>query len=213
MMIVACSSEQEVKTVHLTNDYGQTVNAYCRSRDNKIRGDKIDPGLTLSWSFKDNSIRTTLFWCDLSVEGKSLHFDIYRCQNDKIYIMAMVIKMVVGMMMMIMGCSSNETRSTVQLANDYGQTVKVHCESRGNKIKASEIEPGSTLSWSFHDNIVCSTLFWCDLAVEDKYLHFDIYKCYMQSEYPTSWWIDRDGVHPFNFDQSLGCPWNSTHID
>ncbi|CAN0863560.1 U-box domain-containing protein 43 [Linum grandiflorum] len=129
--------------------------------------------------------------------------------TSRIYIMAIVIKLVWGMMMMvmmIMGCSSNYDSSRIQLANDLGDTVKVHCQSKGTKIKAHEIEPGSVLSWNFGDTIFCNTLFWCDLAVLDKHLHFDIYKCDRKSNYPTSWRIYRLGVYSTNF-RDLSYPW------
>ncbi|CAN1779586.1 Self-incompatibility protein S1 [Linum perenne] len=57
-----------------------------------------------------------------------------------------------------------------QLPNNH--ILIVHCKSKDDDLKARLIPVGSEMSWSFTPDIRDITLFWFDLAVQDKRLTF-----------------------------------------
>ncbi|CAN1299336.1 hypothetical protein LINPERPRIM_LOCUS24165 [Linum perenne] len=62
--------------------------------------------------------------------------------------------------------------------------------------KRRSIQVGSEMSWSFTPDIRDITLFWCDIAVQDKRLSFVAFQDWV-GEYPDSvyWVVEDDGVH------------------
>ncbi|CAN0863570.1 S-protein homolog 24 [Linum grandiflorum] len=101
---------------------------------------------------------------------------------------------------------SCQAQLTLELTNELGKILIVHCRSADDDIHAQAISPGSILRWSFDINISCSTLFWCRLAVGDKRLSFDIYNC-KDSFSPTRWWVNDDGVYAIDVPKPQ-YPWN-----
>ncbi|CAN1805393.1 Self-incompatibility protein S1 [Linum perenne] len=78
-------------------------------------------------------------------------------------------------------------------------TLIVHCHSKDDDLKARGIPPGLETSWSFVPNFIFHvTLFWCNLAVQDKRLSFVAYQQGRDDE-PDSihvyWVVKDDGVH------------------
>ncbi|CAN1139248.1 S-protein homolog 29 [Linum perenne] len=54
-------------------------------------------------------------------------------------------------------------------------TLIVHCESGDNDLQPQLVLGGSEFHWSFHLTLIGTTLFWCNLAVQDKRLLFTAY--------------------------------------
>ncbi|CAI0427452.1 unnamed protein product [Linum tenue] len=65
---------------------------------------------------------------------------------------------------------------TVHVANKLSNKILlVHCRSKDDDLGALVVEIGAEMSWRFEVNAMGSTLFWCNLAVEDKRLSFEAY--------------------------------------
>ncbi|CAN1299362.1 S-protein homolog 31 [Linum perenne] len=71
----------------------------------------------------------------------------------------------------------------------------VHCYSHNDNLKARVVPAGLDYSWSFKMNLGKSTLFWCNLAVQDKRLSFDAFKNLDDDQYPLYWMVFDDGVY------------------
>ncbi|CAN0927751.1 S-protein homolog 29 [Linum grandiflorum] len=95
--------------------------------------------------------------------------------------------------------------------NSSKSAVIVHCQSKDDDLKAHVVQFGSEVDWKFEP--YCSTLFWCNLALQDKRLHFDAFKeetCGRHCAY-TDWVVIDAGV----YRNAIGCqerlfhPWIS----
>ncbi|CAN0840774.1 S-protein homolog 74 [Linum grandiflorum] len=73
--------------------------------------------------------------------------------------------------------------------------VIVHCQSKNDDLKAHVVQFGSWVEWTF--GVSWTTLFWCDLALQDKRLHFDAFlPSAISADDPDAYWIVRDlGVY------------------
>ncbi|EFJ18377.1 hypothetical protein SELMODRAFT_59760, partial [Selaginella moellendorffii] len=50
---------------------------HCRSAQNDLGAQKIKPKASFGWPFGDRVFGNTLFWCDVSLNGKSRSFNAY----------------------------------------------------------------------------------------------------------------------------------------
>ncbi|CAN0859152.1 S-protein homolog 2 [Linum grandiflorum] len=94
----------------------------------------------------------------------------------------------------------------VHVSNHLGKTLIAHCRSKDDDFGAQLFIVESELSWSFSDYFGVA-LFWCNLAVSDKRLHFDAYKN-DGVPYPTNWAVNDDGVYSTDTGFTL-YPWNT----
>ncbi|CAN1142994.1 S-protein homolog 6 [Linum perenne] len=76
----------------------------------------------------------------------------------------------------------------VHIRNELSMMLILHCQSRDDDLHARVLPVGSEFTWSF--TFMEATLFWCDLAVQDKRIHFDA----IGGEKPCSFrWVVKDG--------------------
>lgn len=62
---------------------GRRLSVHCRSREDDIHHQILEPGDAIEWNFKLNFLRTTLFYCDVQWENSSwYHFDAYDANRD-----------------------------------------------------------------------------------------------------------------------------------
>ncbi|CAL1363730.1 unnamed protein product [Linum trigynum] len=61
---------------------------------------------------------------------------------------------------------ANAAKVDIKNALSGGKRLIAHCGSKDDDIGAQVIEEGASLHWSFE--AVSETLFWCNLAVEDR---------------------------------------------
>ncbi|CAN1143002.1 hypothetical protein LINPERHAP2_LOCUS13389 [Linum perenne] len=101
-----------------------------------------------------------------------------------------------------------ESSSSMTIRNEASMKVIVHCQSKDDDIGAKLVPLQSEFSWKFWINI--QTLFWCDITLQDKRIHFDAINA--GGYYCTYHWLVNDtGVH----DNEPGCgpgwhiPWKT----
>ncbi|XP_027343140.1 S-protein homolog 3-like [Abrus precatorius] len=72
------------KHVLVKNELGNGVVLYlhCRSKDDDLGLHVLQNGNYQEWSFRDNVIDTTLFWCSLKWNNQQHSFEIYSTIND-----------------------------------------------------------------------------------------------------------------------------------
>ncbi|CAN0863366.1 S-protein homolog 21 [Linum grandiflorum] len=114
-----------------------------------------------------------------------------------------------GLIMIVMAAPGVSSKpKTVSVANQLSALLLMaHCQSADDDLGARLVSIGSKISWSFKDNVFHTTLFWCDIAVEDKRLHFDAYEYPGKARYldTIEWVVDDSGVHTAN--GLLRYPW------
>ena len=72
--LIQSSGEKRV----IINDYtGGQLWAKCASGDDNFDGRMLQDGEAMGWKFRPNFIGTTLFYCDLSWNGKWVHVDVW----------------------------------------------------------------------------------------------------------------------------------------
>ncbi|CAN1826658.1 S-protein homolog 3 [Linum perenne] len=54
-------------------------------------------------------------------------------------------------------------------------TVIAHCRSADDDLRAQLIRARMNMRWSFAPRVLGTTLFWCDITVQDKRLSFAAY--------------------------------------
>ncbi|CAN1278307.1 S-protein homolog 21 [Linum perenne] len=113
---------------------------------------------------------------------------------------------------MMMSAGSSSGGYTSHVANNLSSKLIliVHCHSGDDDLKAHTVAYGSEYSWNFGMNIWGSTLFWCNLAVQDKRLSFVAVKV-DRDGFPARWVVRDDGVYGIHEDgrEERYARWNS----
>lgn len=80
--------------------------------------------------------------------------------------------------------------------------MTLHCQSGDDDLGVQNIVFGGEFGWDFSDNIIGTTLFYCDLMWEkvQKY-HFDAYsfeRDFVRCNKGCSWLISAEGIYGLN---------------
>ncbi|CAI0395935.1 unnamed protein product [Linum tenue] len=91
---------------------------------------------------------------------------------------------------------SAQDQRTVYVQNELsGKKVIVRCQSKDDSIGSHVVDVGSDLRWGFGGTD--STVFWCNVAVEDRRLSFEAFRG--TDDYiccrDITWVVRDDGVH------------------
>ncbi|CAI0428344.1 unnamed protein product [Linum tenue] len=87
----------------------------------------------------------------------------------------------------------------IHVANKLSSKILIaHCHSKDDDLGARAIPLGEEISWKF--GATAGTLFWCNLAVEDKRLSFVSYDSWDASKDSEYWDVREDGVHGTRMD-------------
>ncbi|KAF8111083.1 hypothetical protein N665_0076s0085 [Sinapis alba] len=62
----------------------------------------------------------------------------------------------------------------------YKKWLKVHCQSGNNDMGVHYLKPGGIYLFSFHDNLMGNTLFWCVLSKGHDYKISSTFDAYVQ---------------------------------
>ncbi|CAN1805345.1 hypothetical protein LINPERHAP1_LOCUS24234 [Linum perenne] len=82
----------------------------------------------------------------------------------------------------------------MHIINDFGFELIVHCKSRDDDLGAQVVDVGSEYNWRFTGfGGSGSTLFWCNVAVQDKRAHFVAFDG--QGYCPLHWVVNDTGVY------------------
>ncbi|CAN1805344.1 hypothetical protein LINPERHAP1_LOCUS24234 [Linum perenne] len=79
----------------------------------------------------------------------------------------------------------------MHISNELGFELIVHCQSGDDDLGPQVVAIESELSWSFTGS--GSTLFWCNVAVQDKRAHFVAFDG--QGYCPLHWVVNDTGVY------------------
>ncbi|CAI0394850.1 unnamed protein product [Linum tenue] len=90
--------------------------------------------------------------------------------------------------------STHQTKPTVQVINQLSSKVLiVHCASKDDDLGAHAVEINVAFQWSFNTiQVGGATLFWCNVAVEDKRLSFVAYDQGLKNSFNYPYWLVRD---------------------
>ncbi|CAN0927754.1 S-protein homolog 2 [Linum grandiflorum] len=111
------------------------------------------------------------------------------------------------MTIIIAGLAVCET-ATVYVSNNMTSSLIliVHCQSKDDDMKAMAVQPRAGIRWEFVPNFFNTTLFWCDLAVQDKRVSFVSFPPMGDNyRYITKWEVCDAGVY---LKQTLYHPWS-----
>ncbi|RDX63267.1 Self-incompatibility protein S1, partial [Mucuna pruriens] len=84
-----------------------------------------------------------------------------------------------------------------------GKNMSLHCQSKDNDLGTQNIVYGDEFGWDFSDNVIGSTLFFCDLGWQNvQQFHFDAYsfardmvRC---DGVGCSWLVAAEGIYGLN---------------
>lgn len=88
--------------------------------------------------------------------------------------------------------------NSITIWNNGNHPATLECASVNSSIGPYEIQPNSLFQWSFNDNSMCTTRFWCDLDYNGEWYHWDVYKCGSGAR-RTVWEILDDGIYDGNY--------------
>ncbi|CAI0427453.1 unnamed protein product [Linum tenue] len=98
-----------------------------------------------------------------------------------------------------------------------GIVLIVHCKSGDDDLGPRALEANATFGMTFHQNFFGGTLFWCDLAVEDKRLSFTAFDESDHETYVKAFEVSDggvDGVDSFSGEMVHVCGWRVvTHLN
>ncbi|KAK6936523.1 Plant self-incompatibility S1 [Dillenia turbinata] len=63
---------------------GEILTVHCQSKDTDLGERSVGDGDEYGWEFSPNVWGTTLFYCDLTWDGGSYHFDAYSFGRDSV---------------------------------------------------------------------------------------------------------------------------------
>ncbi|CAL1358814.1 unnamed protein product [Linum trigynum] len=113
--------------------------------------------------------------------------------------------------------STGQTRA-IQVINKLSSKVLiVHCQSKDDDMGAHAISFNESISWQFELDIIGGTLFWCNLAIEDRRLSFVAYDADRHGNFYISVWdVCDDGLfgrYVSGVYRHFICRWNSSGKD
>ncbi|CAN1142998.1 hypothetical protein LINPERPRIM_LOCUS26307 [Linum perenne] len=79
----------------------------------------------------------------------------------------------------------------IHIKNELSMMLILHCQSGDDDLHAQVIPVGSEFTWSYM--FMEATLFWCDLAVQDKRVHINVVDG--KKYYPVFWVVKDDGIY------------------
>ncbi|XP_057443399.1 self-incompatibility protein S1-like [Lotus japonicus] len=92
----------------------------------------------------------------------------------------------------------------VSIKNKLGseRNMTLHCQSKDNDLGKQNIEDGSEFGWDFSDNIIGTTLFFCDLAwdrVQQYYIDaYSFGRDFVRCKTGCSWLVAAEGIYGLN---------------
>ena len=95
--------------------------------------------------------------------------------------------------------------NSVTVRNVGSRVCTLKCASRDNTIGPYKVSPNGVVDWSFNDNVICTTQFWCDLVWNDDLYHWGVYKCGSSPKNPV-WFIRDDGIYDGNNAKYVNFP-------
>ncbi|CAL1414922.1 unnamed protein product [Linum trigynum] len=96
--------------------------------------------------------------------------------------------------MVVIASRRSVLATRVQVSNQLSSKILIaHCRSKDDDLGARVIIVGKDTGWSFEADISGVTLFWCNLAVEDKRLSFTAFDGDMYGD--QFWDVRDDGVY------------------
>ncbi|CAI0427459.1 unnamed protein product [Linum tenue] len=85
-------------------------------------------------------------------------------------------------------------QDTVSITNLLTNKILiVHCRSKDDDLGGHAVDVGDSYRWSFQTNVFGGTLFWCNLAVQDKRISFKAYEEYEETF--GMWFVHDDGLY------------------
>ncbi|KAJ1418749.1 Plant self-incompatibility protein S1 [Sesbania bispinosa] len=88
-----------------------------------------------------------------------------------------------------------------------GKNLTLHCQSKDNDLGEQNIADGDQFGWDFNDNIIETTLFFCDLSWEKAQgYHFDAYSSgrdFIRCHTGCSWLVSVEGIYILNGQTGL----------
>ncbi|CAJ1978878.1 unnamed protein product [Sphenostylis stenocarpa] len=69
-------------------------------------------------------------------------------------------------------------KTTVIVTNNLedGQDLLLHCQSADDDLGMQHLRPNASFSWSFHVNVIGTTLFHCSFQWKDVLHNFTVFK-------------------------------------
>nr|DAD24551.1 TPA_asm: hypothetical protein HUJ06_026015 [Nelumbo nucifera] len=136
--------------------------------------------------------------------------------------MALIVLSLSHSSMVVSGAYYKKIQVVLYNMLEPGKNLHVHCKSKDDDLGDHVIGYYQNYTWSFHDNLFSSTLFWCRMdwtrtggstvsgSFEIYHAKRDLYRC---SSF-CAWGIREDGLFVFNrdtgeWDYFFGWPSNS----
>ncbi|KAK7291766.1 hypothetical protein RIF29_07163 [Crotalaria pallida] len=83
-----------------------------------------------------------------------------------------------------------------------GRNMTLHCQSKDNDLGEHNIGDGDEFGWDFSDNVIGTTLFYCDLGWGNvQEFHFDAYsfgRDHVRCNSGCSWLVSVEGIYGLN---------------
>lgn len=84
ILVIQGEGQVMKRIVRVQNDLGDGINltVHCRSADDDLGEHVLGKGQYTQWSFENNWLGTTLFWCSMKWDNVQGSFEVYSYQRD-----------------------------------------------------------------------------------------------------------------------------------
>jgi hypothetical protein len=72
-----------------------------------------------------------------------------------------VVMAAVALVVLVTATTASASKADVNIFNEVGQPIRLHCHSGNNDLGEHELLPGGKYGWGFSPNYFKNTLYWC----------------------------------------------------
>ncbi|KAI3876348.1 hypothetical protein MKX03_032946 [Papaver bracteatum] len=125
--------------------------------------------------------------------------------SSKLKCASLILSMVI-LALLVSECSCQRTRWDnihTSVANDMsgGGELKIHCKSKDDDLGEHRLTYGAEFAWKFKTNIWETTMFWCNMWVNDVYkggYHiFEAERDWIRCQNECHYYARNDGLYGF----------------
>ncbi|KAL9689942.1 hypothetical protein QQ045_010333 [Rhodiola kirilowii] len=107
------------------------------------------------------------------------------------------------LLFLAMVSSSDGIHVSVMNRLGSGKVVSLHCRSGDNDLGDQSVADGSEFSWDFDNNIWGTTLFFCDLGLNQgaetfQFVSYDFGRDFVRCKNQCLWLVSGEGMYGLN---------------
>ncbi|GER27158.1 plant self-incompatibility protein S1 family [Striga asiatica] len=174
-------------------DKSDNIWFHCASKDNDLGNHTLNRGFFYYWSFCTNFQKTTMFFCRFHWGPKQRAFEVFNYKLGK--------RMCKSGTCLWSVADNDEYTISINnnIADNKSDKISFHCASKDNDLGNHTLNGGSSYKWSFCNNILKRTMFFCRFHWGPKQRAFEVFNyklgVRMCKDEFCNWYVQNDGFY------------------